>query len=78
MTRSQERKAEKGDEEIKRLIEERRHIARGNKQHMKEVSKKIKKCIRGKKRARMRENFQRILEEFRGIKKYLKRVSRAH
>ena len=61
-------KAEKEDDEIKRLIEERRSIAEGDKQRLKEVSKKIKKCIRDNKRSRRQEKIQRILEAFRGIK----------
>ena len=35
---------------------------------MKEVSKKIKKCIRDNQRSRRQEKIQRILEAFRGIK----------
>ena len=46
----------------------RRNTARGEKQHLKEVSKQIRKCVRDKKRSKIQENFQRILEQFRGIK----------
>ena len=38
------KKTESGDDEIKRLIKERRTIAREDKQQLKEVSKRIKKC----------------------------------
>ena len=56
------------DVEIKRLIEERRNAARGEKQHLKVVSKQIRKCIRDKKRSKRQEKIQRILEEFSFIK----------
>ena len=56
------------DVEIRRLIEERRNTTRGEKQHLKEVSKQVRKCIRDKKRSKRQEKIQRILEEFRGIK----------
>ena len=46
----------------------RRHVARGEKQHLKEVSKQIRNCIRDKKRSKRQEKIQRIFEEFRGIK----------
>ena len=36
--------------EIKRFIEGRRNTARGQKQHLKEVSKQIRKCTRDTKR----------------------------
>ena len=54
-------KAERGDDEIKRLSEERRGIAKGDKQQLKEVSKRIKKCIRDKKIKKTRKDtsFQR-------------------
>ena len=45
--------------------------AKGDKQQLKEVSKKIKKCITDKKRTRRQEQIQRILEEFRCIKNIL-------
>ena len=46
------KKTESSDDEIKRLIKERRTIAREDKQQLKEVSKRIKKCIRNKTRAK--------------------------
>ena len=71
MSRPQENKHEKtneGDDEIRRLIEERRNTVEGDKHHLKELSKKIKKCIRDRKRTKRQEKTQRILQEFRGIK----------
>ena len=62
------KKTESGDDEIKRLIKERRTIAREDKQQLKEVSKRIKKCIRNKTRAKRKEAIQQILEKFIGIK----------
>ena len=56
------------DVEIRRLIEERRNTATGEKQHLKEVSKQKRKCIRDKKESKRQEKIQRILEECRGIK----------
>ena len=56
------------DVETRRLIEERRNTTRGEKQHLKEVSKQIRKCNRDKKRSRSQEKIQRILEECRGTK----------
>ena len=55
------------DETIRRLIEERRGIARGEKQHLKEVSQQIRKCIRNKKRSKRQDKIQGVLEELRGI-----------
>ena len=54
--------------EIRKLIEDRRNTARGEKQHLKEVTKQIRKCIRYKKRSKRQNKIKRILEEFRGIK----------
>ena len=39
------------------------------KQRLKEVNKQLKTCIRDKQRAERREEIQRILEDFKGIKK---------
>ena len=53
MSRSQENKNEKtneGDEAIRRHIEERRNIVKGDKHQLKDLSKKIKKCIRDRKK----------------------------
>ena len=69
-TRSQDIAEEKHkkDNEIKRLIEERRSIPNSDQQQLKEVSKRIKKCARNKNRAKRKEMTQQILEQFRGIK----------
>ena len=54
-----------GDNEIKRLIEERRGIAKGDQQQLKEVSKKIKKCIRDKKdQVTSRKGIANVFGEF--------------
>ena len=50
-------KAEKGDNGIKRLIEERWSIAKGAKKQLKEVSKKIAKCIRDKNKIKKTRRF---------------------
>ena len=59
MSRSQENKNEKtreGDDEIRRLVEERRNTAKGDKHQLKELSKRIKKCIRVRKRTKRRKD----------------------
>ena len=56
------------DVENRSLIEERRNTAKGEEQHLKEVSKQIRKCIRDKTRSKREEKIQRILEECRGVK----------
>ena len=66
-TGSRSKKTESSDDEIKRLIKERRTIAREDKQQLKEVSKRMKKCIRKITRAKRKEAIQRILEKFSGI-----------
>ena len=55
------KKAESSDDEIKRLIKERRTIAREDKQQMKEVSKRIKKCIRKKQEQKGKRRYSRSL-----------------
>ena len=68
MSRLQNSKHEKikeGDDEIRRLIEERRRITKGDRHQLREVSKRIKKCIRDRKEQKDK-NIQRILKEFRG------------
>ena len=51
----------KNDEEILALIRERRGTNKEDRKHIREVSKKIKKCIRDKKRAeRQRKNYWKI------------------
>ena len=71
MSRSQENNNEKTsetDDEIRKLVEERRNTAKEEKYLLKELSKRIKKYIRERKRSNRQEKIQRILEEFRGIK----------
>ena len=58
----------KEDVEIRRLTEERRNTPKEEKQRLKEVSKCIKKCIRDKKRMKIQQDIQRILEDFKGVK----------
>ena len=54
-------------DEIRRPIEERRNTVKGDKH---QLSKRIKACIRDRKRTKRQEKIQRILEEFRGIKSF--------
>ena len=49
-------KTNEGDDEIRRLVEERRNTVKGDKHHLKELSKKIKKCIRDKKNKTTRKD----------------------
>ena len=58
------------DVEIRRLIERRRNTARGERRHLKEVSKQIRKCIKDKKISKRQEKIQRILKEFRVPRTY--------
>ena len=55
------------DAEITRLIEERRKLPKEEKHRLKELSKKIKNCIREKKRVKRHHDIERILEEFKGV-----------
>ena len=48
------------DVDIRRLIEERKSTAKGEKQRLKELSKQIRKCIRDKKRTKKQEKIERI------------------
>ena len=61
-------KTKKRDGEIRRLVERKRNTAKGDKHQLKELNKRIKKCIREGQRTKRQEKIQRILEEFRGIK----------
>ena len=56
------------DAEILRLIEERRSMPKEEKQRLKDLSKNFKKCIREKKRMKRKQDIERILEEFKGIR----------
>ena len=60
------------DENIRRLIEERRNTARGEKQHLKEVSKQIRKCIRNKKRIK-KKRYDESLKSSEASKTYRRR-----
>ena len=55
------------DAEILRLIEERRKMPKEGRHRLKEL-KKIKKCIREKKRMKRQQDIERILEEFKGVR----------
>ena len=73
MPRSQNSKNEKingGDDEIIKLIEERRNIAKGDRHQLRVLSKRIKKCIRDRKRRERQENIQRIMENSEVSKVY--------
>ena len=64
--RSQNNENEKikdGDDEIRSLIEERRSIAKGDRQQLREVSKTIKQCISDRKKNKKQDKIQRILED---------------
>ena len=56
-------KTSEEDDEIRRLVEERRNTAKGEKHKLKE----FKTCIRERKRTIRQEKVQQILEEFRDI-----------
>ena len=56
------------DAEILRLIEERRSTPKEEKQRLEDLSKRIQKCIREKKRMKRQQDIQRILEEFKGVR----------
>ena len=63
--RSQNNKNEKindGDDETRKLIEERRSTAKGDRHQLRELSKRIKKCIRDRRRTKRQEKIQQILE----------------
>ena len=59
------------DGTITRLVDEGRSIARGEKQHLKEVCKQISKVHQRQKRTKIQETIHRIFEEFRSIKKHI-------
>ena len=56
------------DAEILRLIKERRSTPNEEKQRINDLSKRIKKCIREKKRMKRQQDIQRILEDFKGVR----------
>ena len=55
------KKTNEGDDEIRRLIEERRNTAKGDRHQLRGLSKRIKTCIRNRKRTKRQEKIQRIL-----------------
>ena len=55
----------KNDEEILALIRERRGTNKEHRKHIREVSKKIKKCIRDRRKA---ETHKKLLEDLKGTK----------
>ena len=65
---SSKREARDKDEEILVLIHERRTTKKDEKERFREVSKKIKKCIREKKEDDKTRTIQKILEELEGTK----------
>ena len=56
------------DKEILALIQERKAIAKHEKERIREVSKKIKNCIRENKRRTRQEKIQKILKKVKGTK----------
>ena len=65
---SEAKEAKDKDEEILALIQERRTIKKDERERIREVSKKIKKCIREKKEDCKARKIQKILEELKGTK----------
>ena len=55
------------DDEILRLIEERRSTPKEEKQRLKDLSKRLKNASQ-KKRMKRQQDIQRILEEFKGVR----------
>ena len=55
-------------EEIRAFIEERSVTDKRDKERLKNVSKKIKQCIRDNKRTKKQEKIPQISQEFKGIK----------
>ena len=73
MSMSQENKNEKtskGDEEIRRLVGKWRNTAKDEIHKLKELSKRIKTCIRGRKRAKRQEKYDRFLKNSEASKVY--------
>ena len=63
LSKSQENKNEKtseGDDEVSRLVEERRNTAKGEKHKLKELCKRIKKCIRKEKEQNDKRRYNRF------------------
>ena len=65
MSKSQENKNEKtsvGDDEMRRLVEEWRNAAKGEKHKLKELRQEDQKLHQGKKKTKRQETIQQILE----------------
>ena len=56
------------DKEIMALIQERKTTAKHEKERIREISQKIKKCIRDNKRRTRQGKIQKILEELNGTR----------
>ena len=53
-------RADKNEDEIKALIKERRDVDKKDNDKARDVSKRIKKCIRDRKRMKRQEKVQKI------------------
>ena len=60
--------AQKKDEKIRALIQERETTAKHEKERIREISKEIKKYIRAHKRTKRQERIQKILEKVQGTR----------
>ena len=56
------------DEKFRALVQEKKTIAKHEKDRIREISKKIKKCIRDNKRMKRQEQIQKILEKVKGTR----------
>ena len=65
---SEARETKDKDEEILVLIQERKTTAKHEKERIREISKKIKKCIRENKKEDKTRKIQKILEELKGTR----------
>ena len=59
------------DKEIRALVQERKTIAKHEKERIREVNKKIKKCITDNKRKTRQEKIQKILSKLKGTRNIL-------
>ena len=71
-----EDRKEEEDEELLALIRERKTIKKEDKERIREVSKKIKKCIRDTKRSERLGKSQEILKSSKGQKKCEHQISK--
>ena len=65
---SEAQETKEKDEKNRALIQERKTIVKHEKDRIREISKKIKKCIRDHKRMKRQEKIQKILEEVKGTR----------